>query len=105
MLGSVTCPFSEFRSAFEAWKKTHPVHNPAAPPGPQAMKEYRSSRTERAAKLNQEAAEVFQRGTHARQRSDDYVRLTVTLATILLLTTISQRFKTERVRLALVVLS
>src|SRR5580692_2396101 len=42
----------EFRPAFEAWKKTDPLNNPNAPAGPQFMPEYRSSRTETAARLN-----------------------------------------------------
>jgi len=40
-----------------------------------------------------------------RERSDDYVRITVMLATILLLTAISQRFKTHAVRVGLAVLA
>src|SRR5271168_2229514 len=60
----------EFRPAFEAWKKTDPLNNPTAPAGPQLMAEYRSSKTEEATRLNDEASEVFEEGTRARQRSD-----------------------------------
>jgi hypothetical protein len=95
----------EFRPAFEAWKKTDPLNNPNAPPGPQLMKEYRSSKTEEAAKLNDQATEVFEQGTRGRQLSDQYVRITVTLATVLLLMAISQRFKTHAVRLGLLVIA
>ena len=95
----------EFRPAFEAWKKTDPLNNPNAPPGPQLMTEYRSSKTEEAAKLNDQATEVFEQGTRDRQYSDDYVRVTVTLATVLLLMAISQRFKTRRVRVGLLMLA
>ena len=93
----------EFRPAFEAWKKTDPLNNPNAPAGPQLMPEYRSSKTEEASKLNEEAAVVFEQGSGARQHSDEYVRVTVTLATVLLLTAIGQRFKTGKVRVGLVV--
>jgi hypothetical protein len=65
--------------------------------------EYRSSQTEAAAKLNDQATEVFEQGTRDRQLSDKYVRVTVTLATVLLLMAISQRFKTHSVRLGLLV--
>jgi hypothetical protein len=65
------------------------------------MAEYRSSKTEAAAKLNDQATEVFEQGTRARQQSDQYVRVTVTLATVLLLIAISQRFKTRAVRIGL----
>jgi hypothetical protein len=91
----------EFRPAFEAWKKTDPINNPNAPAGPQLMAEYRSSRTAEAAKLSDQATEVFAQGSRARQHSDEYVRVTVTLATVLLLIAISQRFKTHAVRLGL----
>ncbi len=91
----------EFRPAFEAWKKTDPLNNPNAPPGPQFMKEYRSSKTEEAATINDQATEVFERGTRDRQYSDEYVRVTVTLATVLLLMAVSQRFKTRGVRVGL----
>jgi len=91
----------EFRPAFDAWKKTDPLNNPNAPAGPQAMTEYHSSTTEKAAKLNEEATAAFEQGNQARERSDDYVRVTVMLATVLLLTAISQRFKTHFVRVGM----
>jgi hypothetical protein len=69
------------------------------------MPEYRSSRTEESAKLNDQATEVFDRGTRGRQRADQYVRATVALATVLLLMAISQRFKVRGVRLALLVVA
>ena len=95
----------EFRPAFEAWKKTDPLHNPNAPPGPQLMPQYHNAKTEQAAKLNEQADETFERGNHARERSDDYVRVTVMLATVLLLTAISQRFKVRAVRVGLAVIA
>ncbi len=95
----------EFRPAFEAWKNTDPLNNPKAPAAPQLMSEYRSSKTEEAARLNDQATEVFEQGTRARQHSDEYVRVTVTLATVLLLIAISQRFKTRGVRIGLLVVA
>jgi hypothetical protein len=95
----------EFRPAFEAWKKTDPLHNPDAPAGPQLMSEYRSSNTELGAKLNEQATAVFEQGNRSRRTSDDYVRVTVTLATVLLLLAISQRFKTHQVRVGLAVIA
>jgi hypothetical protein len=95
----------EYRPAFEAWKKTDPINNPNAPAGPQLMAEYRSSKTEEAAKLNGQATVVFDQGTQGRQRADQYVRITVTLATVLLLMAISQRFKIRSVRLGLLVIA
>jgi len=95
----------EFRPAFEAWKKTDPLNNPSAPAGPRLMSEYRSSKTEAAARLNDQATQVFEQGTKDRERADEYVRATVTLATVLLLIAISQRFKTRGVRVALLVIA
>jgi hypothetical protein len=91
----------EFRPAFEAWKRTDPVNNPNAPAGPQLMAEYRSSKTEAAAKLNTQATKVFDEGTRTRELADQYVRATVMLATVLLLIGISQRFKIRGVRVGL----
>jgi hypothetical protein len=95
----------EFRPAFEAWKKTDPLNNPNAPAGPQLMAEYRSSKTDAAAKLNDQATEAFEQGTKGREYADQYVRATVTLATVLLLIAISQRFKTRPVRVGLLVIA
>ncbi|MBV8865247.1 MAG: hypothetical protein JO210_07585 [Acidobacteriaceae bacterium] len=95
----------EFRPAFEAWKKTDPLHNPKAPIGPMLMPEYHNTRAEQAVRLNQQATELFEQGTRARERADQYVRLTVVMATVLLLTAISQRFRSRRIRVGLVVLA
>ena len=95
----------EFLPAFRAWKATDPLHNPDAPAGPQMMAEYKSAKTEEAAKRSKEAEEIFERGTLARHRADEYVRMTVVLATVLLLMAINQRFKTHAVRVALAVVA
>ena len=95
----------EIRPAFEAWKKTDPVRNPNAPAGPMLMPEYRNAAAEQSASLNHEAAEFFEQGTQDRERADQYVRLTVFLATVLLLAAISQRFRTSRIRAGLVLLA
>jgi len=93
----------EVRPAFEASKKTDPITNPNAPPGPQVMPEYRNSKAEEAANLNKEAANTFAQGDQAREWSDAYVRVTVMLATVLLLIAVSQRFKAHSVRVGMLV--
>lgn len=95
----------EFRVAYDAWLKTDPLNNPNAPPGPQLLPEYHNAELEKAAKLTDEATEVSEQGTKARETSDMYVRVTVLLATVLLLTAISQRFKTHQVRVGLAVVA
>jgi hypothetical protein len=69
------------------------------------MAEYRRSKTEEAAKLNEQRAAVFEEGSKARHLSDDYVRLTVTLATVLLLIAVSQRLKIRPIRIGLVAIA
>jgi hypothetical protein len=95
----------EYRVAFDAWIKMDPLNNPNAPPGPMLMAEYHNAHLEEAAKLEDESSEQFEQGTKARQTSDNYVRVTVLLATVLLLTAISQRFKTHQVRTGLAVVA
>ena len=95
----------EFRDAFDAWIKTDPLNNPNAPPGPLMMKEYHNAHSEAAAKRADEATDLFEHGTAARATSDKYVRVTVLLATVLLLVAISQRFKSHAVRLGLAIVS
>ena len=97
--------FPEFRPAFEAWKETDPIHNSKAPAGPLAMPEYRNVAAEESAKLGQQATQLFEQGTEARENADRYVRATVGLATVLLLAAISQRFRTTRIRAALMILA
>jgi hypothetical protein len=91
--------------AFDAWKKTDPLNNPNAPPGPLVMKEYHNAASEKAAEMGNQATELFERGTAARVTSDKYVRVTVVLATVLLLVAISQRFKTHGVRMGLAIVA
>ena len=97
--------FPEFRPAFEAWKATDPIHNPAAPVGPTLMPQYKNAAADQAKKLDQEASEAFDTGTEAREHADQYVRVTVTLATVLLLAALSQRFKTTQIRAVLIALA
>ena len=95
----------EFRVAFDAWKKTDPLNNPDAPPGPLEMGEYHNAHSEEAVRLGNEASAAFREGAKARGKSDDYVRVTVLLATVLLLVAISQRFRTHQVRVGLAILA
>jgi hypothetical protein len=65
------------------------------------MPEYRNAKAEKAKDLGSEASTLFERGTKARSTADRYVRITVFLATVLLLTATSQRFEIKSVRTAL----
>ncbi len=92
----------EFRTAFDAWRATNPESNPQAPPGPSYMPQYRQPQLARAARLDREADAAFAEGVEAGERSDDYVRTTVFLATVLFLVGISTQFPLRGVRYGLV---
>jgi len=92
----------EFRAAFDAWRATSPESNPQAPPGPTYMRQYRQPELARAARLDREADASFAEGVDAGERSDDYVRTTVFLATVLFLVGISTQFPLRGVRYGLV---
>jgi hypothetical protein len=93
----------EYRNAFTAWLRTDPFNNPKALPGPVFMPEYRSAKREEAKRLNVAAAAVFEHGTQAGNTGDRYVRITVLLATVLLIVAIGQRFRVTRVRTGLLI--
>jgi hypothetical protein len=92
----------EYRTAFEAWIKLDPFHNPDAPAGPSYMPEYKDANAEEARQLMQKAKTYFEQGVDTRETGDQYVKVTVFLATVLLLTALSQRFKLLGPRIAVV---
>jgi hypothetical protein len=95
----------EYRVAFEAWLKTDPFTNTNAPAGPADMPEYRNSKLLLADQLNRQATETFDQGTKARENSEQFVRGTVLLATILFLIAIAQRFRIHSARVGLLVVA
>jgi hypothetical protein len=92
----------QFRVAFDAWRATHPETNPHAPKGPTYMPQYREPGLKQAAALDDQATHAFADGSDAGETSDEYVRVTVFLASVLFLVGISTQFKVRRVRYALV---
>ena len=95
----------DYRDAYEAWLKTDPFVNPAAPPGPAAMPSYHNPNQDKANQLNALAAATFDEGTAARDNADKYVRDTVLFASVLFLVAIAQRFKAHRARVAIGVIA
>jgi hypothetical protein len=65
------------------------------------MPEYKSARLDRALQLGQESQADFERGVATRETGDEYVRITVFLATVLLLTALAQRFQIRAARTGL----
>ncbi len=92
----------QFKVAFDAWRATHPETNPNAPKGPTYMPQYKQPGLKKARLLDDQATAAFADGSTAGTRSDDYVRTTVFLASVLFLVGISTQFRVRRVRYALV---
>jgi hypothetical protein len=91
----------DYREAYEAWLKTDPFNNPAAPPGPGYMPSYHNPNQQAADRLNALAEDTFDKGTQARENADKYVRDTVLFASVLFLVALAQRLKVVRARIAL----
>jgi len=95
----------EYRPAFTAWLKTDPFNNPQASPGPIFMPDYHNAKHEQFLALGKEAADVADQGTKSGETGDQYVRITVLLATVLLITAIGQRFRFKSVRVVFMILA
>ena len=92
----------EYVVAFDAWMKLDPFTNHAAPPGPIFMPEYKSALAAQGQVLSEQAERYFEKGVQTRETGDQFVRITVVLATVLLLTALSQRFKRLGPRVAII---
>ncbi len=93
-----------FRVAFEAWLATHPFTNPQAPPEPTNMPQYKQPELALSNSLDKKANNEYALGVQAGSNSDNYVRDTIYLATILFLVGISGHFRFFWIRVGLVVL-
>ena len=91
---------ANYEVAFKAWLKTHPLTDPAAPPGPRYMPQYKDPLTAQATVLSGQSTQAYEHGVDSRDTADQYVRLTVILAAVLFLVAIGQRFRIRKVRLA-----
>jgi hypothetical protein len=83
----------EYATAFAAWQAFDPFNNLSAPIGPIFMPEYTNANEQESVKLAQKARAYYQEAVGTRETGDKYVRVTVFLATVLLLTALSQRFE------------
>jgi hypothetical protein len=83
----------EYATAFAAWWKLDPVNNLSAPAGPIFMAEYTNANSQESAKLDEKAKDEFEKAVSMRETGDKYVKITVFLATVLLLTALGQRFE------------
>jgi hypothetical protein len=92
----------EYAVAFAAWSKLDPLNNLTAPPGPIFMPEYVDANGQESARLAGDANGYFEKAVSMRENGDQYVKITVFLATVLLLTALSQRFDIFGPRVAVV---
>jgi hypothetical protein len=91
-----------FDVAFKAWMATNPFSNPNAPMGPTSMPEYVQPDQAQADALDAEATNLYNQGEHAAEISDEYVRDTVFLATVLFIVGISGHFRVRSARKGLI---
>ena len=90
----------EFRPAMRAWVATRPLKNPAAPPTPFVMPEYKVASEQQTANLEGRAEAASANAREANQRSDNYVLAVVLFAAALFFAGISTKLKAPRQRLA-----
>jgi len=90
-----------YQPAFRAWLATQPFTNPNAPKGPQYMPRYTVPGQAAAMQLNAGADEQFAKGQTAEKHGEDYIRVTVILASVLFIVGISSHFPTTGVRIGL----
>lgn len=89
---------TQYQIAFRAWLATKPFVNPDAPKGPQ----YQPTGYAESYALDAQADALTAGGEKAASSSDDYVRITVILASVLFLVGLSGHFSLHVVRMILV---
>lgn len=95
----------ESKKAFEAWMKTDPFNNPAAPPGPFKMAEYVQPELEEAKRQEALAAERHAAAHQANATSDTYVLLTVLFASVLFFGGIAGTLDSRRLRIMILAIA
>jgi hypothetical protein len=90
-----------FRVAFDAWLATDPLTNPHAPPGPTYMPQYVQPGQAQSAALDATANSLYSKGSGDGNTSDNYVRTTIYLASVLFLVGISSHFAVRSARVGL----
>ena len=95
----------EAKVAIDAWLATDPFQNPSAPKGPFSMKEYRSQVAEEYAALIRLAEEKTAQAQNAIRYVDQYVFLTILLASVLFFAGISFHFALPLLRRGVLLLA
>jgi hypothetical protein len=92
---------SGYDVAFRAWLATEPFSNPNAPKGPLYMPQYKPPGHAAAVRLDAAASAHFVEGQRATKNGEDYIRVTVILASVLFIVGIGSHFPTSAVRIGL----
>jgi hypothetical protein len=95
----------EYAVAFLAWQKLDPLKNVSAPAGSVFMGEYTNATDRESKKLVEEAKRYFEKAVKARETGDHYVKVSVFLVTVLLLTALGQRFEMSGRRILVLVVA
>jgi hypothetical protein len=95
----------EFTPAFNDWMATRPHDNPNAPQTPFVMPSYESAAMRQADALEVQASATFDKGEQAKRDSNEFIQITVVLASAMFFGGIVQVFRFARVRVALMAVS
>ena len=92
----------QFDVAFQAWLATDPFTDPNAPKGPTYMPQYVVPGQAQSNAYDNSADALYADGSQDGSNSDNYVRTTVFLATVLFLIGISGHFRVRSARIGLI---
>jgi hypothetical protein len=95
----------EMKKAVEAWLKTDPFNNPAAPQGPLKMAEYAQPEGAEARRQDEVAAQEQAAAEKANETSDTYVLLTVLFASVLFFGGIAGTLDSRRLRIIILAIA
>jgi hypothetical protein len=95
---------NQYDVAFRAWLATKPFTNPNAPKGPQYMPQYKPTGAALARRLDHRADAYYAEAESAAGTGDNYIRVTVILASVLFIVGISSHFPLRNARYGLVAL-
>jgi hypothetical protein len=95
----------EMKTAVEAWLKTDPFNNPAAPPSPFKMAEYVQKELEDVKRRDDLSTEEHAAAAKANEASDTYVLLTVAFTSVLFFGGVAGSFRSRRLRVSFFVIA
>lgn len=90
----------EMRKAVDVWLASRQTNNPVASPHPLALPEYRLSVDEQAQEAMRTMMQLNMAATEAKHASDQYVLLTVLLASVLFFGGIATHFVASQIKIA-----